>query len=440
MSDNEDTPTKKRYEPLGDYLRELYPFKNDVVLTFKEVEEIINHELPESATKHHYQWWANQTRGSRAPHWIAAGFEVTKVDLPKRKVRFSRSRPNVETLNNPALQDVITKVNELAHQHPIGQLQEWRKTNLGISKQPSKDLFYSKVKDNREWVYHAGGLSELQFNIYLDEKSQGHELHHGVAFSLQTTREMPTIEPLVPKVEKFNEYLRINPGVFNGLSMWYFDDGELSIACPVSPVPDEHIKPKMFIFIGAYQSIEEVNLSRILSNFDSLLPLYKYVEGTGAFPKERDDKKGFEWTPGNRACVTQTVYKRPSKSVNKLLRHNEIQSALFDYLVSIHGEDNVSGEQGAGTGTSIDVAVRSGEQYIYYEIKTGLSAQSCIREALGQILEYSYWPGNQRAERLIVVGEAAYDHDAKAYMQLLQKEFSLPIEYKQFDMHASCFK
>ena len=113
-----------------------------------------------------------------------------------------------------------------------------------------------------------------------------------------------------------------------------------------------------------------------------------------------------------------------------------IQAAFFDYLVGIHGEENVSGEQDSGNGTSVDVAVKKGMRLTYYEIKTGLSAQSCIREALGQLLEYAYWPGNQRAGKLVIVGEAKYDAKAKAYIKSLQDEFALPIEYKRFDMNS----
>jgi hypothetical protein len=52
------------------------------------------------------------------------------------------------------------------------------------------------------------------------------------------------------------------------------------------------------------------------------------------------------------------------------------------------------------------------------------------------LLEYSCWPGATRADRLVVVGEAACNDTAKAYVECLRKDFSLPIEYKQFDMNS----
>lgn len=83
-------------------------------------------------------------------------------------------------------------------------------------------------------------------------------------------------------------------------------------------------------------------------------------------------------------------------------------------------------------GTLIDVALRIADgQYWYYEIKTASSPRACLREALGQILEYSFWPGAQEESRLIVCGERALDADGAAYLTQLQTRFNLPIAYEQ---------
>ena len=57
--------------------------------------------------------------------------------------------------------------------------------------------------------------------------------------------------------------------------------------------------------------------------------------------------------------------------------------------------------------------------------------RGCLREAIGQLLEYAFWPGAQEAKRLIVVGETAIDRDAAKYLCRLKERFSLPIEYEQ---------
>lgn len=425
-----------RYAPLGRHLRALPASQSGITLSFDDIEAILGATLPPSAFNHR-QWWANQSTGSRAPHWDAAGFKVDSVDADRRLVRFVRNNEAAKSPRALSLQEVVTEVNEGALTRRIGKMQEWRKQQRGFTKLPSATLFYSKVDGDRDWAFHVGGLSELQFNVGFEPVGGKRMFRHGVAFSLQPTREMPDIDPLVPKIARFNEYLRIYPDEFDELSMWHWmPDGKRSANYAVAPIPDELVARGMFIFIGAVQSAEAIDIDWVLGDFERLLPLYEYVEGTEAFPKLTKQRKGFVWTPGNKARAPRTTYERSAQTVDKALRHNLIQSALFDHLEAIHGKDNTSGEQDYGKGTRVDVSVRTGESYVYYEIKTGLSAQSCIREAFGQLMEYSYWPGAQQAERLIVVGEAPYDKDAKAYIKKLRAEFSLPIEYQQFDMKS----
>ena len=85
----------------------------------------------------------------------------------------------------------------------------------------------------------------------------------------------------------------------------------------------------------------------------------------------------------------------------------------------------------SGSGGRIDAVVRTADGYIFYEIKVGLSLQSCIRVAVGQLLEYSYWPGSQRAHSLVIVGEARLDTEGHAYIEALQKNLNIPISYQQ---------
>lgn len=67
----------------------------------------------------------------------------------------------------------------------------------------------------------------------------------------------------------------------------------------------------------------------------------------------------------------------------------------------------------------------------FYEVKTAGSVRGCLREAIGQLLEYALWPGATRPSRLIVVGEPAPDADANAYLGALNAAFPLPISYRQ---------
>ena len=121
------------------------------------------------------------------------------------------------------------------------------------------------------------------------------------------------------------------------------------------------------------------------------------------------------------------------------LQHNNIQSALYEHLVALHGMDSVGTENPSGIGGRIDAVVRhqNTHHFTFYEIKTALTAKACIREAFGQLMEYAYWPKSSSTptiEALIIVGEAPLETDGHAFLNLLRTKFSLPLFYQQFDM------
>jgi hypothetical protein len=91
-------------------------------------------------------------------------------------------------------------------------------------------------------------------------------------------------------------------------------------------------------------------------------------------------------------------------------------------------------------GGRVDVMVCHGDKFCFYDIETAPSARACIREALAQLLEYSFWPGGRKAKRLVVVGEPFLDGDSQVFLARLKKQFSLPISYQQFDMSKGKFE
>jgi hypothetical protein len=81
--------------------------------------------------------------------------------------------------------------------------------------------------------------------------------------------------------------------------------------------------------------------------------------------------------------------------------------------------------------------VRQNNEYWFYEIKTAHSPRACIRQAIGQLLEYAFWTSSQNVTRLIVVGETPLDQDGAKYLRTLQKQFSLPIDYEHINLTAA---
>ncbi|MCL4271181.1 MAG: hypothetical protein KJZ72_16610 [Anaerolineales bacterium] len=81
-----------KYTPLEKYLLGLPEDQNEVVLSFEQIERIINAKLPASA--YEYQaWWANEKEGNHvnARAWANAGWKVESVDFNRKLARLVRA-------------------------------------------------------------------------------------------------------------------------------------------------------------------------------------------------------------------------------------------------------------------------------------------------------------------------------------------------------------
>ena len=149
----------------------------------------------------------------------------------------------------------------------------------------------------------------------------------------------------------------------------------------------------------------------------------------------RTDPKAFSFKAGHRKRKSGEVVKKGHGETAKArLIHNQLQNQLYAYLVSIHGNPNVGTELTSGPPqTSIDLVVKIKQDYTFYEIKTSKSLRKCIREAVPQLLEYAYWPNDDRAVELVIVSTNMPTIDAENYLSLLRSRFSLPIFHETID-------
>ncbi len=324
--------------------------------------------------------------------------------------------------------DIAKKLNELASPHPIGKLQDVRTELKNLNRRPGDKIFSAQTTFD-DWAFHHGGRTELQFNIGHADGDQHDNLRHGVAFSFELSQTLPSIDVLVPKVKFFNDFIELNAGDFSDMRMWHYDP-ERSSDYPPGAISSALVRKGVFVFLGSRQPAKRIDYERILTDFDRLLSLYRYVESGGTTAPVPLPKSGFDFKPGYSKKVTTAKATLAEKELDLDLRHNLLQDALYQRLTSKYGKDNVRTEQPSGVGTQIDVVVKMKSEYWFYEIKTALTPRACLREAIGQLLEYGYWPGAQEPTRFIVVGESPIDEVGQEYIRRLRKRFSLPIEYE----------
>ena len=252
---------------------------------------------------------------------------------------------------------VAKALNSKAQSYRIGSLQQLRCDLQGFKRRPGRNIFSSQTT-TAKWAFHHGGRSELQYNIGTDG-SNDTMLRYGVAFSFETSRSLPTMDKLIPKVRLFNDFLRLYPDLYADMRTWHWYDEGRSGESPPGPIPHELVSEGVFVFLGHLSSVQELDYDRILAEMDRLLPLYEYVESRGRRqPLSKPDEKQFVFRPGctSKASATKASYAQQELDVN--LRHNLLQSALHRRLVKKHGADNVGTELSTGNGTSVDLVVR----------------------------------------------------------------------------------
>ncbi len=140
-------------------------------------------------------------------------------------------------------------------------------------------------------------------------------------------------------------------------------------------------------------------------------------------------QRAFQFIAGHTEGKSKT--KRSYSDYNKdvSLLHNQLQTSLYEKLSELYGHENVATELGCGSGNRIDLVVKKEERYSLYEIKTSNNAKSCIREALGQLMEYAFYNDNIDIDKLVIVSPHELKITDTEYLNRIKSKFTLPIEY-----------
>lgn len=165
--------------------------------------------------------------------------------------------------------------------------------------------------------------------------------------------------------------------------------------------------------------------------FDILYGIYQEVKSENPLLENlQESARGFEFKKSNYKLPTSRNYATLQNEKDIVIQHSILQEKLVLELEKEYGKENVSAECNLD-GKRIDVVVKSEEGNIFYEVKVCNTALSCIRDAIGQLLEYSYFPDCNNAKRLVIVGEPELDDKTETYLKTLMSKFNLPLEYRQ---------
>jgi hypothetical protein len=114
--------------------------------------------------------------------------------------------------------------------------------------------------------------------------------------------------------------------------------------------------------------------------------------------------------------------------------HDQMQNAIFEFLKTSKKDNykKVFIEK-----DRVDIKAKTQmDTWHYFEIKTDNPKKS-IRQALGQIIEYAYFPNTEKAEKLIIVADTEPNNDVIKYLDHIRNKFDLPITYRYFDFNKN---
>lgn len=328
---------------------------------------------------------------------------------------------------------IANQLNELALDYDFGNLPDIRKKLKGFKSLNKVNFTHQTIKDG--YAFHNGGRRETQFNFGYEKKRN--IFRFGIAFSLEKSRTLlDPIQSFSPRIQKYNEYIKQNNHYFADFIMWAEQNKHsvLDIS-PINTIPNNLIKEKTFIFIGKFIDIKKVKdtstfYSEILETFDRLLPIYEYIESNF---KSLKQQRSFEFKSGMHPRKTTMIKQSKVLKKNVELKHNQMVKNVYAQFVKNYKSENISAENPTPFGTSIDLVLRLQNEFVFYEFKTSGSLREIIRDAFSQLMEYSYYPSNNTAKKLIIVSTNPMNPECQDYLNHIRKKFAIPVYYQRYD-------
>lgn len=158
--------------------------------------------------------------------------------------------------------------------------------------------------------------------------------------------------------------------------------------------------------------------------------LYRKFGKTAKITQKGNQIKSGKTINGVKEKNISTQLRQGGASYIATQRHNELQEILKEQLVRKYGRENVILEK-----DYVDITVFQSDKIILYEIKSSSYAEDCIREALGQILSYSYkYKDDKREKELVVAGQYKPSEGARQFIDFLKNNLKLKFQYENIEV------
>ena len=171
------------------------------------------------------------------------------------------------------------------------------------------------------------------------------------------------------------------------------------------------------------KTINHDNLSLWINKLNELITPSSQQNTDNKTPQHIQFIPGLNLRSGN----TERVNVKETIVVKNI--HDEIKEKLYLQLSKKYGADNVGTEVSIGH-KKIDLVVKNKDSYDLYEVKASQEVRNCIREAMGQIIDYAFFECQDKVGKMTIVGPNPISQEASEYLQNIRIKHNLPIYYE----------
>jgi len=153
--------------------------------------------------------------------------------------------------------------------------------------------------------------------------------------------------------------------------------------------------------------------------------------------KSEETFNKFKFIPGGHSRNDSETRKYSAKEKRKIKKlHNEIQTNVVKQLIREYNASLISSENKAGGRRSIDVVRKKGDKFVFYEIKVYEKIRLCIREALGQLLEYAHWTQENLIEEIVIVSQNSISQNTHyyKYLRFMREVYKINVNYQRYNL------
>lgn len=158
------------------------------------------------------------------------------------------------------------------------------------------------------------------------------------------------------------------------------------------------------------------------------LTIYEYAEELfqkfGRQKQNNEKRQLLTKRIANNTKSTSPQFRKGASSYIAEQKHNLLQEKLKENLIRRYGEPNVKMEE-----NYVDIKVTLPNKTMLYEVKSSSYASDCVREALGQLISYSFREGEILPKEHYIVGQFEPNKDEVNYINFVKKHLSLGFEY-----------